>query len=91
MHCLVQYHDTLYFLRLSGLTESASTYYILTAMIREPTRAQVEWWTNVEDVRVGALSEVRDAQLGPGNQHKQRRRRKRSKGISGYGRRLKLT
>ena len=35
-------------------------------MVGEPGGLQVEGWTDVEDVRVGALPQVRDAQLGPG-------------------------
>lgn len=34
-------------------------------MILKPARAHIEWWWNVEDVRVGALQQVGDAELGP--------------------------
>ena len=37
----------------------------LTAMVSKPRWLHVEWRANVEDVRVTALKQVRDAQLGP--------------------------
>ena len=38
----------------------------LTTVVGEPGGLQVEGWTDVEDVRVGAVPQMRDAQLGPG-------------------------
>ena len=35
----------------------------LTTVVREPAGTEVEWWTDVEDVGIGALAQVRDAQL----------------------------
>lgn len=35
----------------------------LTTVVREPARTEVEWWTDVKDVGIGALAQVRDAQL----------------------------
>ena len=32
-------------------------------MVREPAGTHVEWWTDVEDMRIGALVQVRDTQL----------------------------
>ncbi len=39
------------------------SYKRLTTVIGEPAWLQVERWADVEDVRVGALLHVRDAQL----------------------------
>lgn len=35
----------------------------LTTVVREPAGTEVEWWTDVEDVGIRALAQVRDAQL----------------------------
>ncbi len=37
----------------------------LTTVVGEPARLQVEGWADVEDMRVGALLHVWNAQLGP--------------------------
>ena len=34
-------------------------------MVCKPSWFEVEWWTDIEDVRVPALAEMRDAEFGP--------------------------
>lgn len=38
----------------------------LTTVVFKPSWFKVEWWADVEDVRVSAIAEMRDAEFGSG-------------------------
>ena len=43
-----------------------SWWYSLTTVVFKPSWFKVEWWADIEDVRVSAIAEMRDTEFGSG-------------------------
>ena len=45
---------------------NGSWWYLLTTVVFKPSWFKVEWWADIEDVRVSAIAEMRDTEFGSG-------------------------
>jgi len=49
---------------------NGSWWYLLTTVVFKPSWFKVEWWADIEDVRVSAIAEMRDTEFGSGRRER---------------------